>query len=166
MTMTGEQDGRAETTAAINATGGAPAEALTTAESGAQAASAMAATEPTETTAPAEATEAAAPTTANAPVAAASAPVTALATTRGVAAETTPEVASPPDNARVRDSLEAIKTAVVWLIVVNILTVLSPLLRLSIKWTLIVGFALTLACVVVGCAAYLKARATQRLFPE
>jgi len=66
----------------------------------------------------------------------------------------------PPDNTRLRDSLEAIKTAVVWLVVINILTVLSPLLRLSLKWTLVVGLILTLSSFTIGGVAYLKARRT------
>ena len=78
-----------------------------------------------------------------------------------------PPVESPPwEGARVRDSLEAIKTAVVWLVVLQILTILSPLLRVSIKWALIVGVALTLGTFAVGGVAYLKARRMQDGFPE
>jgi CHASE2 domain-containing sensor protein len=65
-----------------------------------------------------------------------------------------------------RDSLEVLKTAIVWLVVINILTVLSPLLWLPLKWTLAVGVLLTGASVAVGCVAYLRARGTQRHFPE
>ena len=72
----------------------------------------------------------------------------------------------PPDNARIRDSLEAIKTAVVWLVVINILTVLSPLLRVPLKWTLAVGVLLIVSSLVLGCVAYLKARGAQRRIPE
>ena len=66
----------------------------------------------------------------------------------------------PPENTRLRDSPEAVKTAVVWLVVINILTVLSPLLRLSLKWTLVVGLSLTLSSFTIGGVAYLKARRT------
>ena len=72
----------------------------------------------------------------------------------------------PLDNARIRDSLEAIKTAVVWLVVINILTVLSPLLRVPLKWTLAVGVLLIVGSLVLGCVAYLKARGAQRRIPE
>jgi hypothetical protein len=71
-----------------------------------------------------------------------------------------------PDEVRIRESLEVIKTAVVWLVVINILTVLSPLLWLPLKWALVVGFVLTAGSVVVGCVAYLRARGTQRHLPE
>lgn len=81
--------------------------------------------------------------------------------------------ATPPDSetrtldeVRVRDSLEVIKTAIVWLVVINILTVLSPLLWLSLKWSLVVGVLLTAGSVVVGGVAYLRARSTQRHLPE
>jgi hypothetical protein len=72
----------------------------------------------------------------------------------------------PQDNARLRDSLEAIKTAVVWLVVLQLLTILSPLLRVSLKWTVIVGLILMLGSFAVGGVAYLKARSVQRGFPE
>ena len=72
----------------------------------------------------------------------------------------------PQDNARIRDSLEAIKTAVVWLVVLQLLTILSPLLRVSLKWTIIVGLILMLGSFAVGGVAYLKARSAQRGFPE
>jgi len=68
------------------------------------------------------------------------------------------DAAPPPENARIRDSLEAIKTAIVWLVVINILTVLSPLLQASPKWTLAVGGLLVAGSLVIGCVAYLKAR--------
>jgi hypothetical protein len=70
------------------------------------------------------------------------------------------------DEIRVRASLEAIKTAVVWLVVINILTVLSPLLWLPLKWALAVGVLLTAGSVVIGCVAYLRARGMQRHLPE
>jgi Kef-type K+ transport system membrane component KefB len=66
----------------------------------------------------------------------------------------------------VRDALEAIKTAVVWLVVVQILTILSPLLNVPLKWALIVGVALSLSSFTIGLYAYLKARRTQRGLPE
>lgn len=83
-------------------------------------------------------------------------------------APATPPLSSlpPQEGARVRDSLEAIKTAVVWLVVLQILTILSPLLRVSIKWALIVGLVLTLATFAVGGVAYLKARRMQDGLPE
>jgi hypothetical protein len=71
-----------------------------------------------------------------------------------------------PDEVRIRESLEVIKTAVVWLVVINILTVLSPLLWLPLKWALVVGVLLTVSSVVIGCVAYLRARGTQRHLPE
>jgi hypothetical protein len=67
---------------------------------------------------------------------------------------------------RVRDSLEVIKTAIVWLVVINILTVLSPLLWLPLKWALVVGVLLTAGSFVVGGLAYLRARGAQRGLPE
>jgi len=66
----------------------------------------------------------------------------------------------PPENTHVRDSPEAVKTAVVWLVVINILTVLSPLLRLSLKWALVVGLILTVSSFAIGGVAYLKAGRT------
>jgi len=76
------------------------------------------------------------------------------------------DAATPLENTRTRDSLEAIKTAVVWLVVINILTVLSPLLQASLKWTLAVGGLLIVGSVMIGCVAYLKARGAQRRIPE
>jgi hypothetical protein len=73
---------------------------------------------------------------------------------------------SAQDEARGTESLEVIKTAVVWLVVINILTVLSPLLWLPLKWTLVVGVLLSVSSVAVGCVAYLRARGMQRYFPE
>lgn len=81
-------------------------------------------------------------------------------TTQAGGANTTPEEAG------VRESLEVVKTAVVWLVVINLLTVLSPLLWLSLKWTIIVGVLLTASSIVIGCVTYLRARATQRRLPE
>jgi hypothetical protein len=75
-------------------------------------------------------------------------------------------VTGAQDEWRVRASLEVIKTAVVWLVVINILTVLSPLLRLPLKWSLAVGFLLTASSVVIGGLAYLRARGMQRRLPE
>jgi hypothetical protein len=72
----------------------------------------------------------------------------------------------PPDTARVNDSLEAIKTAIVWLVVLQILTILSPLLRVSLKWSLVVGLVLTVSSFAVSGVAYLKARQAQRGLPE
>jgi hypothetical protein len=74
---------------------------------------------------------------------------------------------SPPDAARAsRNSLETIKTAVVWLVVIQILTILSPLLRVSLKWTLVVGLILALSSFALGVLAYVKAHRAQRAFPE
>jgi hypothetical protein len=70
------------------------------------------------------------------------------------------------DNTRIRNSLEAIKTAIVWLVVVNILTVLSPLLRASLKWTLAIGVLLIVGSLVIGCVGYMKARHAQKRIPE
>lgn len=70
------------------------------------------------------------------------------------------------DEAGIRESLEVFKTAVVWLVVINLLTVLSPLLWLSLKWTIVVGVLLTVSSIVIGCVTYLRARATQRRLPE
>jgi hypothetical protein len=87
--------------------------------------------------------------------------------TVGVEQVTMPDAATgPPDEVRLRASLEVIKTAVVWLVVINILTVLSPLLWLPLKWALAVGILLTVGSVVVGCVAYLRARGAQRHLPE
>ncbi|HEV2799960.1 MAG TPA: hypothetical protein VGW12_05670 [Pyrinomonadaceae bacterium] len=74
--------------------------------------------------------------------------------------------ATPMDNVRMRDGLEAIKTAIVWLVVIQILTILSPLLRLSLKWTLIVGFLLIASGLAVAVVAYRKAQRAQRSIPE
>jgi len=76
------------------------------------------------------------------------------------------DAATPLENTRIRDSLEAIKTAVVWLVVINILTVLSPLLQASLKWTLAIGVLLIVGSLTIGCVAYLKARGEQRRIPE
>lgn len=73
---------------------------------------------------------------------------------------------SPPDAAGVRNSLEAIKTALVWLVVIQLLTILSPLLPTSLKWSIIVGLVLLLSSFAIGSVAYLKARQAQRAFPE
>lgn len=70
------------------------------------------------------------------------------------------------DEAGVREFLEVVKTAIVWLVVINLLTVLSPLLWLSLKWTIIVGVLLTGSSIVIGCVTYLRARAAQRRLPE
>jgi len=82
-----------------------------------------------------------------------------VAATIGATTATVAGDAEPPlENMRMTDSLEAIKTAIVWLVVVNLLTVLSPLLRLSLKWTLAVGLILTISSFTIGGVAYLKAR--------
>jgi hypothetical protein len=87
--------------------------------------------------------------------------------TAGVQEATLPDGATRVrDEVRVRESLEVLKTAVVWLVVINILTVLSPLLRVSLKWALFVGILLTVSSVVVGCVAYLRAHGAQRHLPE
>ena len=81
--------------------------------------------------------------------------------------EATPEGATrTQDEVRVRESLEAIKTAVVWLVVINILTVLSPLLWLPLKWALVVGVLLTAGSIIIGVVAYLRAHGMQRGLPE
>lgn len=85
----------------------------------------------------------------------------------GVEEEATPgSLAGATDEVRLRASLETIKTAVVWLVVINILTVLSPLLWLPLKWALAVGVLLTAGSVVIGGLAYLRARGMQRRLPE
>jgi hypothetical protein len=89
------------------------------------------------------------------------------ATASGDAAATSARGANEtPDEARVRESLEVVKTAVVWLVVINILTVLSPLLWLSLKWTIAVGVLLMASSIVIGCVTYLRARAAQQRLPE
>ncbi|MCA1566543.1 MAG: hypothetical protein LC803_13055 [Acidobacteria bacterium] len=89
------------------------------------------------------------------------------ADTAAEAARDTPPPSPPPEEgARIGNSLETIKTAVVWLVVIQILTILSPLLRASLKWTLIVGVVLTLSSFAVGVLAYLKAQRAQRSLPE
>lgn len=70
------------------------------------------------------------------------------------------------EEAGIRESLEVVKTAIVWLVVINLLTVLSPLLWLSLKWTIVVGVLLTGSSIVIGCVTYLRARAAQRRLPE
>jgi|GEM_PF-2189588 len=83
------------------------------------------------------------------------------------ARDTTTTTPSPQeDAARIRNSLETIKTAVVWLVVIQILTILSPLLPASLKWMLIVGVVLTLSSFAVAAVAYLRAQSAQRSFPE
>jgi hypothetical protein len=63
-------------------------------------------------------------------------------------------------------ALEVIKTALVWLVVINILTVLSPLLWLPLKWAVAVGVLLTGGSAVIGGLAYMRARGMQRHLPE
>jgi len=93
-------------------------------------------------------------------------PATATAMT-ATTASGAGDAAPPPENTRIRDSLEAIKTAVVWLVVINILTVLSPLLQAPLKWTLAIGVLLIVGSLTIGCVAYLKARgALERRIPE
>jgi hypothetical protein len=75
-------------------------------------------------------------------------------------------ITTPQDGARVGNSLETIKTAIVWLVVIQILTILSPLLRASLKWALIVGAVLTLSSFAVAAVAYLRAQRAQRSLPE
>jgi hypothetical protein len=86
--------------------------------------------------------------------------------TAGVEAAAPDGVNVATDEVRLRASLEVIKTAVVWLVVINILTVLSPLLWLPLKWALVVGVLLTAGSVVIGGVAYLRARGIQRRLPE
>ncbi|MCA1555186.1 MAG: hypothetical protein LC747_00675 [Acidobacteria bacterium] len=115
-------------------------------------------TEATDAASSAQAEEAAATVGAEEEVAATGGATTALATapTATEAGDAEPTL----ENTRITDSLEAIKTAVVWLVVINILTVLSPLLRLSLKWTVVVGLILTVSSFTIGGVAYLKARRT------
>lgn len=82
------------------------------------------------------------------------------------AGNTTTTLPSPQDGARLRDSLETIKTAVVWLVVIQILTILSPLLRVSLKWALVVGVGLSVGSFAVAGVAYVKALRAQRGLPE
>jgi hypothetical protein len=91
------------------------------------------------------------------------APMATTAMMATVAADAEPLTS---DNTRIRNSLEAIKTAIVWLVVVNILTVLSPLLRASLKWTLAIGVLLIVGSLVIGCVGYLKAQHAQKRIPE
>jgi hypothetical protein len=85
----------------------------------------------------------------------------------GVARDTMlPPTPLPEEGARIGNSLETIKTAVVWLVVIQILTILSPLLPVSLKWALIVGAVLTLSSFAVAVLAYLKAQRAQRGLPE
>jgi hypothetical protein len=108
-------------------------------------------------------TEAAAPGDATESVEAAA----GVETTAGFESAATPDgVNVATDEVRLRASLEVIKTAVVWLVVINILTVLSPLLWLPLKWALAVGVLLTAGSVVIGVVAYLRARGIQRRLPE
>jgi hypothetical protein len=93
-------------------------------------------------------------------------PATTQPTTPATAAGNTPPPPPPQDGARVRNSLEAVKTAVVWLVVIQLLTILSPLLRVSVKWALVVGLVLTLSSFALGVLAYLKAQRAQRSLPE
>jgi hypothetical protein len=88
------------------------------------------------------------------------------AATPGDATVATDEARLAPDEVRLRASLEVIKTALVWLVVINILTVLSPLLWLPLKWSLAVGVLLTVGSLVIGGVAYLRARGMQRRLPE
>ena len=78
----------------------------------------------------------------------------------------TPPPSPQEDGARVGNSLETIKTAIVWLVVIQILTILSPLLRVSLKWALIVGAVLTLSSFGVAAVAYLRAQRAQRSLPD
>lgn len=82
------------------------------------------------------------------------------------AATTAGGATQPHDETHIRDTLEVIKTAVVWLVVINLLTVLSPLLWLSLKWTIVVGVLLTGGSIAIGCVTYLRARRAQRGLPE
>ena len=91
----------------------------------------------------------------------------AAAAAAGVREATTPDDATrAQEEVCARESLEAIKTAVVWLVVINILTVLSPLLWLPLKWALAVGVLLTAGSIAIGVVAYLRARGMQRRLPE
>jgi hypothetical protein len=113
-----------------------------------------------------EATAAAAEAGSGETVAEAASPATIHPPT--AAAEDAPDMTppSPQDGARVRNSLETIKTAIVWLVVIQILTILSPLLPTSLTWTLIVGVVLTTGSFAVAAVAYLKAQRAQRSLPE
>lgn len=89
-----------------------------------------------------------------------------MATAAGDVATAAGGVTPVLDEVHMRDTLEVIKTAVVWLVVINLLTVLSPLLWLSLKWTIVVGVLLTGGSIAIGCVTYLRARRAQRGLPE
>jgi hypothetical protein len=145
-------------------------EGATTTDMGAKTADMGAATVDEETTtATASALSAAsAPSTASTPAAVQPAtPVVEAVASPVEPAHLSPLPTSPQqEGARIRHALETIKTAVVWLIVIQILTILSPLLRVSLKWMLLVGLVLTLGSFAVGVVAYLKAQRAQSGLPE
>ncbi|HEY9403881.1 MAG TPA: hypothetical protein VIQ24_14545 [Pyrinomonadaceae bacterium] len=155
--MTNEPEGREGATAAPDAADAAAEATATAAEEARGEAIAEAATPETVegVATPETLAEAATPATIHTPAPAAE-------DASGIT--TTPP--SPQDGARLSNSLETIKTAIVWLVVIQILTILSPLLRVSLKWALIVGTVLTLGSFAVAVLAYLKAQRAQRGLPE
>jgi len=174
--MTNEEEGRAGATAAPDTAGDATGATTATAGDTGTATAAdigKATTVDTDTATAADAGKATAVDTETAtavdagtatePVALATPDPPAPATE---ALDTMPPPSPPPDGARVRNSLEAVKTAVVWLVVIQILTILSPLLPVSLKWAIIVGLLLSVSSFAVGALAYLKAGRAQQHFPE
>ncbi|HEX8457631.1 MAG TPA: hypothetical protein VF656_10060 [Pyrinomonadaceae bacterium] len=177
--MTDEHEGHTGTTPATGAeteakTGGAPTDAAGAVRETVEAAGSTGtpATESAPATDNAPVIETApvteiAPAMENASTTAAATTALALSPSSGTAANA-PDGggATPLDNARLRDALEAIKTGIVWLVVIQILTILSPLLRTSLKWTLIVGVLLVAGGLAVAAVAYRKALRAQRGIPE
>lgn len=158
--MTSEPEGRAASTAMTEAVGGTTDVAATGESANAPVVTAGS-TASSDESAAAPAAVASAGTTAGTAMTATAHAATAAAETR----DTTPPL-SPPDGARVSNSLETVKTAVVWLVVIQLLTILSPLLRVSLKWTLVVGVVLVLSSFALGVVAYVKAQRAQRALPE
>lgn len=81
--------------------------------------------------------------------------------------DATPRPASdelPPTDRRqsARDAIEVNKTAIVWLVVVNVLTVLTLLLPLPFKWWVAALGALALASLGLAYLAYSRANHAAR----
>jgi hypothetical protein len=70
------------------------------------------------------------------------------------------------DPAGARDLLESNKTAVVWLVVVNVLTTLATLVPLPLKWALAVFAGLALGSAALGYLAYTRAARAQKMISE
>lgn len=160
--MTSEPEGRDEGATAMPdaADGAATTETATTAQAGAMAAAEDARGESVEGAATPETLDGVAGAETPATI---HAPAPAAEDARDTTTTTPPP---PPDFAHIGNSLETVKTAVVWLVVIQILTILSPLLRVSLKWALIVGAVLTLGSFAVAAVAYLRAQRAQRSLPE